>query len=92
MLKEAHDGVCEAHQFGPKLGDWLRRLGYYWPKMIPDAIAHAKRSMPIRSTVTLSIKHQNVFTQHPPHGHLRCGEWMLLDQLVLQHPEDIASF
>ena len=42
-LKEAHDGICEAHQPGPKLGDRLQRLGYYWPKMIPDAIAYAKR-------------------------------------------------
>ena len=29
VLKEAHDGLCEAHQPGPKLGDRLRRLGYY---------------------------------------------------------------
>jgi len=41
-LKEAHDGMCRAHQLGPKLGDRLRILGYYWPKMIPDAIADAK--------------------------------------------------
>jgi len=32
ILKEAHDGMCGAHQPGPKLGDRLRRLGYYWPK------------------------------------------------------------
>jgi len=43
ILKEAHDGMCGAHQPGPKPGDRLRRLGYYWPKMIPDAIAYAKR-------------------------------------------------
>jgi len=41
-LKEAHDGMCGAHQPGPKLGDRLWRLGYYLPKMIPDAIAYAK--------------------------------------------------
>jgi len=41
-LKEAHDGMCGAHQPGLKLGDRLWRLGYYWPKMIPDAIAYAK--------------------------------------------------
>ena len=35
--------MCEAHQADPKLGDRLRRLGYYQPKMIPDAIAHAKQ-------------------------------------------------
>jgi len=42
-LKEAHDSMCEAHQPCPKLGDRFQRLGYYWPKMIPDAIAYAKR-------------------------------------------------
>ena len=42
ILKEVHDDVCEAHQPGSKLGDRLRRLGYFWPKMIPDAIACAK--------------------------------------------------
>ena len=41
--KEAYDGLYGAHQPGPKLEDQLRRLGYYWPKMIPDAITYAKR-------------------------------------------------
>ena len=39
--KEAHDGICGAHQPVLKLRDWLKRLGYYWPKMIPDAIVYA---------------------------------------------------
>jgi hypothetical protein len=43
MLKEAHEGTCGAHQPGPKLWDRLRRLGYYWPRMITDAIAYARR-------------------------------------------------
>jgi len=43
ILKEAHDGMSGAHKPGPKLGDRLQRLGYYWPKMIPDAITYAKR-------------------------------------------------
>jgi len=43
VLKEAHDDMCGAHQLGLKLGDRLRRLGYYWLKMIPDAITYAKR-------------------------------------------------
>ena len=34
--------MYKAHQPGPKFGDQLRRLGYYWLKMIPDAIAYAK--------------------------------------------------
>jgi len=41
-LSEAHDGMCEAHQPGPKLGDRLRQIGYYWPKMIPGTIAYTK--------------------------------------------------
>jgi len=65
-------------------------LGYYWLKMIPDAITYAKRAMPVRSMVTLSIKHQDIFIQHPLHGHLRCGEWMLSDLLALQHPKGIT--
>jgi len=29
VLKEAHDGICGAHQPSPKLKDRLHRLGYY---------------------------------------------------------------
>ena len=43
VLQEAHDGMWGAHQPSLKLRDLLRRLGYYWPKMIPDAITYAKR-------------------------------------------------
>ena len=35
--------MCRAHQPGSKLRDRLQRLGYYWPKMIPDAIAYTKQ-------------------------------------------------
>jgi len=38
VLKEAHDGICGAHQSGLKLKDRLHRLGYYWPTMIANAI------------------------------------------------------
>jgi len=43
VFKEAHDGICGAHQSGPKLKDRLPRLGYYWPTMIADAIKYAQR-------------------------------------------------
>ena len=43
VLKEAHDGVCGAHQLGPKLKDRLHRLGYYWPTMIANVIKYAQR-------------------------------------------------
>jgi len=41
-LREAYDGPYGAHQPGPKLGDRLWRLSYYWPKMISNAIAYAR--------------------------------------------------
>ena len=43
VLKEAQDGICGAHQPGPKLKDRLRRLGYYWSMMITDAVQYAKQ-------------------------------------------------
>ena len=43
VLKEAHNGICGAHQLGPKLKDRLHRLGYYWSTMITDAIKYAQR-------------------------------------------------
>jgi len=43
VIKEAHDGICGAHQAGLKLKDRLHRLDYYWPTMIADAIEYAKR-------------------------------------------------
>ena len=42
-LREVYDSTYVAHQLGPKLGDRLRRLGYYWLKMISDSIAYARR-------------------------------------------------
>ena len=42
-LIEAHDGICGAHQPGPKIQDRLRWPGYYWPTMIADAVAYAKQ-------------------------------------------------
>jgi len=90
-LKEAHDGTCRAHQPGPKLGDWLRRLGYYWAKMIPDAIAYAKRCH-------ASQIHDDFIHQAPGHLHptfslwpFEMWGWMLSDPSALQHPKDIAS-
>ena len=72
-------GMCRAHQPGYKLGERLRRLGYYWPKMISDTITMLIDAIPVRSMVILSIKHWDVFIQCLLHGHLRCGEWMSLD-------------
>ena len=41
-LKEAHAGVCGAHQSGLKLQFQLRRICYYWLKMIQDSMDYAK--------------------------------------------------
>ncbi|KAA0062673.1 uncharacterized protein E6C27_scaffold79G001930 [Cucumis melo var. makuwa] len=35
--------LCGAHQSGPKLQFQLRRMGYYWPKMVQDSIDYAKK-------------------------------------------------
>jgi len=45
VLNEVHAGVCDAHQAGPKLANQIKRLSYYWPTMIQDAIKFAKASL-----------------------------------------------
>ena len=42
-VREAHDGICGAHQPGPKVQDRIRRMGYYWPSMVSDAIEYARK-------------------------------------------------
>ncbi|KAA0040968.1 uncharacterized protein E5676_scaffold708G00150 [Cucumis melo var. makuwa] len=42
-LKETYAGVCGAHQSGPKLQFQLRRISYYWPKMVQDSMDYAKK-------------------------------------------------
>ncbi|XXG85664.1 hypothetical protein AAC387_Pa11g0701 [Persea americana] len=37
-LKEVLAGLSGAHQAGPKLYDQIKRLGYYWPTMVADAM------------------------------------------------------
>jgi len=59
----------------PELGDQLRRLSYYWPKIIPDAIAYAKQFHACQIHGDFSIKHQVIFIQRLLCGHLRCREW-----------------
>ena len=63
MLKEAHDGICGAHQPGPKLKDRLHRLGYYWPTMIADAIQYARRCKACQ--VHADFIHQPLELLHP---------------------------
>uniref|UniRef100_A0A803MDQ2 Integrase catalytic domain-containing protein n=1 Tax=Chenopodium quinoa TaxID=63459 RepID=A0A803MDQ2_CHEQI len=42
-IKEAHSGVCGAHQSGSKLHDRVKRMGYYWPTMVQDCMEFAKK-------------------------------------------------
>ena len=42
ILLETHAGVCGAHQAGPKLADQVKRIGYYWPTMVKDAMKFAR--------------------------------------------------
>ncbi|PKU59564.1 hypothetical protein MA16_Dca028568 [Dendrobium catenatum] len=43
VLSEVHEGLCGAHQSGPKMKIKIKRMGYYWPRMILDCIDHAKK-------------------------------------------------
>jgi len=55
VLKEAHDGICGAHQPGPKLKDRLHRLSYYWPTMILMQLNMHKGVKLVKSTQTSYI-------------------------------------
>jgi len=74
VLKEVHDGICGAHQPGPKLKDRLHRLGYYWPTMIADAIKYAQSVKPVKSIQTSYINLQSYFIRLLLRGHSRHGE------------------
>ena len=41
-MEEAHSRMCGAHQSGPKLYHWIKRMGYYWPTMVKDCMDYAK--------------------------------------------------
>jgi len=66
----------------------LATSGWRWSLMLLLMLSDA---MPVRSTETSSIKHQEIFIKRLLHGHLRCREWILLNPLALQHPKDITS-
>ncbi|KAA0033770.1 uncharacterized protein E5676_scaffold1428G00880 [Cucumis melo var. makuwa] len=67
-LKEAYASVCGAHQSGPKLQCQLRRMGYYWPKMIQDSINYAKMCEACQY-------HANFIYQPPEPLHLTMASW-----------------
>jgi hypothetical protein len=42
VVREAHDGICGAHQSAHKMKWLLRRVGFYWPTMEDDCIKYQK--------------------------------------------------
>jgi len=59
-------GVCGAHQAGPKLANQIKRLGYYWPTMVQDAIKfHAKL---VKYMEILYTSYHSFFIQAFYHG------------------------
>ncbi|KAG9458279.1 hypothetical protein H6P81_002787 [Aristolochia fimbriata] len=63
VLKETHGGICDAHQAGPKLHLQVKRLGYYWPTMLRDAIEMAQTCKPCQ--LHADYIHQPPVPLHP---------------------------
>lgn len=43
VITEVHEGLCGAHQSGPKMKIKIKRMGYYWPNMVKDCLGYAKK-------------------------------------------------
>jgi len=75
VIKEAHDGICGAHQPDPKLKDRMHKLGYYWLTMIADAVQYARQC---KSYQIMQGSFTNTPGVAPPsqllHGHLKPRE------------------
>ncbi|KAG9458886.1 hypothetical protein H6P81_003394 [Aristolochia fimbriata] len=57
-LSRHTEGICGAHQAGPKLHLQVKQLGYYWPTMLRDAIElarHAPRHVNYTPTTSISL-------------------------------------
>ncbi|KAA0026262.1 ty3-gypsy retrotransposon protein [Cucumis melo var. makuwa] len=67
-LKQVHAGVCGAHQSGQKLQFQLRRMGYYWPKMVQDSMDYAKKCEACQY-------HANFIHQPPEPLHPTVASW-----------------
>ncbi|KAG9442397.1 hypothetical protein H6P81_018251 [Aristolochia fimbriata] len=68
VLKETHGGICGAHQAGPKLHLQVKRLGYYWPTMLRDAIEMTRTCKPCQL-------HSNYIHQPPVPLHPTVASW-----------------
>ncbi|KAL0325007.1 UNVERIFIED_CONTAM: hypothetical protein Sradi_5070000 [Sesamum radiatum] len=67
-MEEAHSGVCDAHQSGPKLHFRIKRMGYYWPTMVKDCIDYARRCQACQF-------HANLIHQPPEPLHPTVASW-----------------
>ncbi|KAL0352399.1 UNVERIFIED_CONTAM: hypothetical protein Scaly_1628600 [Sesamum calycinum] len=67
-MEEAHSGVCDAHQSGPKLHFRIKRMGYYWPTMDKDCIDYARRCQACQF-------HANLIHQPPEPLHPTVASW-----------------
>ncbi|XP_019155100.1 PREDICTED: uncharacterized protein LOC109151963 [Ipomoea nil] len=67
-MQEAHSGVCGAHQSGPKLHFHIKRMRYYWPRMVKDCIDYARRCQACQS-------HANFIHQPPEPLHPTVASW-----------------
>ncbi|KAA0037264.1 uncharacterized protein E5676_scaffold702G00060 [Cucumis melo var. makuwa] len=67
-LNEAHAGVYGAHQSGPKLQFQMRRMRYYWSKMVQDSIDYAKKCKACQY-------HANFIHQPPEPLHPTVASW-----------------
>ncbi|KAL0439766.1 UNVERIFIED_CONTAM: hypothetical protein Slati_2459600 [Sesamum latifolium] len=62
-MEEAHSGVCDAQQSGPKLHFCIKRMGYYWPTMVKDCMDYARRCQACQFHA--SLIHQPPEPLHP---------------------------
>ncbi|KAG9450285.1 hypothetical protein H6P81_010250 [Aristolochia fimbriata] len=63
VLKKTHGGICGAHQAGSKLHLQVKRLSYYWPTMLRDAIEIARTCKPCQ--LHADYIHQPPVPLHP---------------------------
>ncbi|KAA0060042.1 uncharacterized protein E6C27_scaffold160G00010 [Cucumis melo var. makuwa] len=87
-LKEAHAGVCEAHQLGPKLQFQLRRMSYYWPKMVQDSMDYARKCKAFQYHA--NFIHQPLEPLHPTVASWSFEAWRL-DLVGLITPKSLVG-
>ncbi|XP_070010343.1 uncharacterized protein [Nicotiana sylvestris] len=67
-MEEAHSGSYGSHQSGPKLHFPIKRMGYYWAKMVKGCMDHTKRCQACQF-------HANYIHQPPEPLHPTVASW-----------------